>query len=170
MLKNSFVAAGMAGIFLITATACSNLPGNPGQQGAAIGGLGGAAVGAAVGGSQHRLLGVLLGGAIGAGGGYLIGANKDKITGKDSQAAQEAVRQAQTRPATPEQVRGAATADVNADGFVTMDEIIAMKKAGLSDQQMVERLRATGQVFELTLEQQKFLRSFRRSTGRFGTA
>ena len=52
------------------------------------------------GGSENRLLGALLGGAIGAGGGYLIGANWDKITGKDSEGAQAASREAQTEPAT----------------------------------------------------------------------
>ena len=51
----------------------------------------------------------------------------------------------------------APTADVNGDGFVTMDEVVAMRAAGFSDQQMLERLRATGQVFELTPEQQRYL-------------
>lgn len=124
-----------------------------------MGGVGGAAVGAAVGGSEHRLLGALLGGALGAGGGYLIGANKDRITGHDSAGAQEAVRGAQAQPATPDQVRTAATADLNSDGFVTMDEIVAMRQAGLPDQQMIDRLRATGQVFELNPDQQNYLRS-----------
>ena len=158
-MLRTFVTSGMAGILLIGGVGCSELPGTPGQQGAAIGGVSGAAAGAAIGGSEHRLLGALLGGAIGAGGGYLIGANKDRITGKDSAAAQEAMHRAQTTPATAPQVQSASTADVNNDGFVTMDEIVAMRQAGLSDQQMVERLRATGQVFELTPEQQTYLRN-----------
>jgi hypothetical protein len=53
----------------------------------------------------------------------------------------------------------ATTADVNGDGFVTLDEVVAMRQAGLSDQQMLERLRLTGQVFELTAEQEQHLRS-----------
>jgi hypothetical protein len=142
-----------------TSTGCKEAPGTPGQQGAAIGGVSGAAAGALIGGEHHRLLGALIGGAVGAGGGYLIGANKDRITGHDQAGAQEAVRRAQENPATPQQAMGAATADLNGDGFVTMDEVVAMKQAGLSDQQMTEKLRATGQVFELSPQQQAYLRN-----------
>ncbi len=144
---------------VVTAVGCKNLPGTPGEQGAGIGGVSGAAVGAAVGGEHHRLLGALLGGAVGAGGGYLIGANKDRITGHDTAAAQEAVQRAQANPATPQQALSAPTADLNGDGFVTMDEVVAMKRAGLSDDQMLQRLQATGQVFELSPQQQEYLRS-----------
>jgi hypothetical protein len=151
--------AGLAALFLSCVVGCKNLPGTPGQQGAAIGGLGGAAAGAAIGGSEHRLVGALLGGAVGAGGGYLIGANSDRLTHHDTDAAQEAARRAQTAPATPAMARSATTADLNGDGFVTMDEIVALKQAGLSDQQIVDRMRATGQVFELTAEQQSYLRT-----------
>jgi len=105
------------------------------------------------------LLGALLGGALGAGGGYLIGANWDKITGKDSAGAQEAAREAQARPATVEDAQRATTADLDGDGFVTMDEVVAMERAGFSDQKMIDRLRATGQIFELTAEQKNYLRS-----------
>src|ERR1041385_309316 len=113
---------------------CENLPGTPKTQGATIGGVGGAAAGAAVAGEHHRLLGALLGGAIGAGGGYLIGANSDRLAQRDTQGAQRAVQNAQTQPATPQQAASATTADLNGDGFVTLDEVIAMKQAGLSDQ------------------------------------
>src|ERR1043166_1487409 len=148
----------LAGLLAATA-GCERLPGTPGQQGAAIGGVGGAATGAIVGGQHHRLVGALLGGALGAGGGYLIGANKDKITGHDTASAQAAVQKAQANLATPKEALSARTADLNNDGFVTMDEIVGMKKAGLSDQQIVERMQATGQVFELTPEQQNYLRT-----------
>src|ERR1051325_2343582 len=144
---------------LLSATGCSNLPGQPGTQGAVIGGVGGAAAGAAIGGGKHQVLGALLGGAIGAAGGYVIGANKDKILNKDTGGAQEATRQAQSQPATAQQALNAPTADLNGDGFVTLDEVAAMRQAGLSDQQMIDRLRATGQVFELTAEQQQYLRN-----------
>lgn len=137
---------------------CEQLPGKPGTQGAAIGGVGGAAAGAAIAGEHHRLLGALLGGAVGAGGGYLIGANADRITGRDSAAAQESMQRAQTAPATPQQALSAPTADLNGDGFVTMDEVVAMRQAGLSDAIMLEKLRATGQVFELAPDQQDYLR------------
>src|SRR5205814_7192521 len=110
-----------------------------------------------LGGEHHRLLGALLGGAIGAGGGYVVGANSDRILNRDTGAAQEAMQRAQTAPATPEQARSAPTADLNGDGFVTMDEVIAMRQAGLSDQAILDKLRATGQVFELTPAQQQYL-------------
>src|SRR5438552_8954594 len=152
-----FYKAALAGALIAASVGCEQLPGTHGQQGAAIGGVGGAAVGAAAGGEHHRLLGALLGGAIGAGGGYLIGANSERITGHDTAAAQQANSNAQARPATAQDAVNAPTADLNGDGFVTLDEVLAMKQAGLPDQVMIEKLRATGQVFELTPEQQQFL-------------
>ncbi len=158
-LNYRLLTIGSLGALLLAATACHNLPGTPGQQGAAMGGVGGAAAGALVGGEHHRLLGALLGGAVGAGGGYLIGANSDRITGHDHAAAEEAVKRAQAHPATPQEAMNAPTADLNGDGFVTMDEVVAMKQAGFSDQQILQKMQATGQVFELTPEQQNYLRT-----------
>lgn len=152
------VSMGSAALLVASATGCKELPGNPKQQGATIGGLGGAAAGAAIA-KDNRLLGALIGGAIGAGGGYLIGANSDRISGKDRKSAEEAVSRAQTNPATAEQAKAATTGDINNDGFVTMDEVVALEKADFTDEQILERLRATGQVFELTSEQQTFLRN-----------
>src|SRR5687767_1460373 len=157
MLKK-YSVYGLAGALLVAATGCENLPGDERAQGATIGGVSGAAVGAAVGG-ENRLLGALLGGAIGAGGGYLIGANWDKIRGRDSEGAQQASREAQAQPATAEDAQRATTADLDSDGFVTMDEVVAMERAGFSDDKILERLRATGQVFELTTEQKNYLRT-----------
>ena len=99
----------------------------------------------------------MLGGAIGAGGGYVIGANSDRITGRDRAGAEQAVRSAQTRPATAEDALRAQTADLNSDGFVTLDEVVAMRAANFSDQQILDRLAATSQIFELTAEQQQYL-------------
>ena len=150
---------GLAAALLASSTGCQQLPGSPGQQGAAIGGVGGAATGAAVAGENHRLLGAVVGGLVGAGGGYLIGANKDRILGHDTAGAEAAVRNAQAHPATPQQALNAPTADLNNDGFVTMDEVVAMRQAGFSDQQMLDKIRATGQVFELTPEAASYLRA-----------
>ena len=144
---------------VLSLTGCSNLPGSDKQQGAVIGGLGGAAAGAAIGGENHRLLGALLGGALGAGGGYVVGANSDRILKRDTSGAETATKSAQTTPATAQDALKATTADLNSDGFVTLDEVVAMQKGGLSEQQMVSRLEATGQVFELTPEQQEYLTS-----------
>ena len=159
MIGNFVVSAASAAALLVTATGCHNLPGSPGAQGATIGGVGGAAAGALIGGEHHRLLGALLGGAVGAGGGYLVGANKDRIMGHDQSGAAEAVRRAQANPATPQQAMNAPTADLNGDGFVTMDEVVAIRQAGFSDQQMLQKLSATGQVFELSPDQQNYLRT-----------
>jgi hypothetical protein len=149
------LAAGAAAIAPLTG--CENLPGDRGTQGAVIGGVGGAAAGAAVAGSGNRLLGALLGGALGAGGGYLVGAEIDKVDRRDREGAVEAVQRAQNNPATPEQARAAATADVNGDGFVTLDEVVAMRQAGFGNDEMIRRLEATGQVFELNAEQEQYL-------------
>ncbi|HEV8543128.1 MAG TPA: YMGG-like glycine zipper-containing protein [Verrucomicrobiae bacterium] len=146
---------GVVGASALALAGCSNLPGNNQQQGAVIGGASGAAVGAAV--SHNHALGAIIGGAVGAAGGYVVGANKDKIFAKDKSGADEAARRSQESPATPDQARAAATADLNNDGFVTLDEVVAMRQAGLTDDQMLQRLRATNQVFDLTSDQQRYL-------------
>lgn len=159
MLKSKWIHVGILGTFLLGVTGCEQLPGNRKSQGAAIGGLGGAAVGAAVGGSEHRLLGALIGGALGAGGGYVIAAKTDHIDNKDTQAAQTAAQKAEQNPASAQDALRATSADINSDGFVTMDEVVAMKRAGLSDETMLARLRTTNQIFELTDDQKRYLAS-----------
>lgn len=149
LLSVSLVAMPMAG--------CQDLPGSDEQQGAVLGGLGGAAAGAIIGGGDNRLLGALIGGALGAGGGYLVGANKDKIMGKDDEDARQAVERAQEDPATAEDVENATTADLNDDGFVTLDEVVAMEEAELGDREILQRLESTDQVFELTNDQREYL-------------
>ncbi|WP_428940511.1 glycine zipper 2TM domain-containing protein [Fontivita pretiosa] len=137
---------------------CESLPGDEKTQGAVIGGLAGAGAGAVLAGEDNRLLGALIGGAAGAGGGYLIGANWDKITGDEKDEAQAANRRAESDPVTAADARDAQTADINRDGFVTLDEVVAMEDAGLSDSQMIQRLRRTQQYFELTERQEQYLR------------
>jgi len=152
------ILVGLSAVTLIGASAgCESLPGSRGTQGAVIGGAAGAATGAAVS-SNNRLLGALIGGALGAGGGYLIGAHTDWFGDDDADVeARQAIRQAQLSPATVDDVDDSNTADLNADGFVTMDELIAMENAGLTDEQMLGRLRLTDQVFELTPDQRSRL-------------
>jgi hypothetical protein len=150
----------LGGLTLSPLVGCENLPGSRGTQGAVIGGAGGAVLGAVIA-KQNRLLGALIGGALGAGGGYLIGAKTDwfgKDKDKNRSAAEDAVDKAQRDPATADEARHASTADVNNDGFVTLDEVVAMKNAGLSDSQMIKRLEATDQVFDLNSDQEKVLR------------
>jgi uncharacterized membrane protein YebE (DUF533 family) len=147
----------LVGLSALSLVGCENLPGSKGTQGAVIGGASGATVGALVGGHEHRLVGTLLGGALGAAGGYVVGANSDRILGRDQSSAEEAARRSQEHPATAQDALRSTTADLNNDGFVTLDEVVAMRDAGLSDGQMLDRLRATNQVFELTPEQRQYL-------------
>lgn len=158
MSKRTLIVAVAAGAAAAgPMTGCKNLPGTGGQQGAVIGGAGGAVAGAAIA-RGNPLLGALIGGAVGAGGGYLIGAEQDKVRNRDQEGAMQSIQNAQSNPATPEQARNAPTADVNGDGYVTLDEVIAVKNAGFSDAEIIRRLRATNQVFELTADQQQQLR------------
>ncbi len=145
-------------IFITLFSGCQTLPGTNEQQGA----VGGAALGAILGSTiaENHVFGALLGGALGAGGGYLIGANYEKLRGGDEEDrsdAQQAVTEATNHPATAEDVNNSSTADLNGDGFVTMDEVVAMDQAGLSNEEMSNRLKATGQVFDLNAEQKNRL-------------
>jgi hypothetical protein len=157
MRKHGLISMVLIGSLSIGPLAgCSSLPGRSKEQGAVIGGVGGALAGAALG-KGRRGLGALVGGVLGAGGGYLIGAQKDKVDDKRRDEAVAAHRRAEQNPAKPDDVEKARTADLNDDGFVTLDEVIAMERANLSDHDMVDRLQRTGQVFELTDEQEKYL-------------
>lgn len=153
-LIGSLALAPLAGL-----SGCSKLPGNSKEQGTVIGGVGGALAGAVLGGAgnKSRAIGALLGGALGAGGGYLIGAQKDKVDSKKRDEAIAASRRAERDPAKAQDVERARTADLNDDGFVTLDEVVAMERANLSDREMIDRLDRTGQVFELTEEQERYL-------------
>jgi len=103
----------------------------------------------------------LLGGSLGFGGGYVVGVSPEKLDGKarsdDRDDALRANDRAERNPAEVEDVAAAQSADVNADGFVTLDEIIAMERAGLSDEEEIARLRGTGEVFELSTQQERYL-------------
>lgn len=146
---------GVIAVLVTGMVGCSSLPGSDAQQGAVIGGASGAAVGAAVS-KENRALGAVIGGAVGAAGGYVIGKNADKMTGNDSDE-ETASRKAEEAPVTATQAKTSPSADVNSDGFVTLDEVVALKDANLTDDQIIERLRATKQVFELTTEQRRYL-------------
>jgi hypothetical protein len=85
---------------------------------------------------------------------YLIG---QLPTQTDPAAASRASQQAQQTPATPQQARQSPTADLNRDGFVTLDEVVALRDAGLDDHEITRRLLATHQVFALTANQEDYL-------------
>ncbi len=143
-------------IIALPMTSCESLPGNTETQSAVIGGIGGAALGALIA-EDNRLLGGLIGAALGAGGGYLIGTHIENVREDDRESAREAARNASQDPARPEDARRTTTADLNNDGFVTLDEVVAMDEAGLIDDEIIRRLEATDFVFELTEHQEQWL-------------
>ncbi len=164
MFKRTLVSSSLIGaLALAPLTGCENLPGGEKEQGAVIGGVGGAVAGAALA-KDNRLIGGLIGGALGAGGGYLIGAQVEKTRdGKDRDRNRDdaitASRRAESQPAQASDVDKSRTADLNDDGFVTLDEVVAMEKADLADTEMIDRLERTDQVFELTQYQEDYLRT-----------
>lgn len=81
MMKTNLILA-MAGTLALSACVDPNAyPNDPNarqRQGAIIGGLTGAVVGAAVSSDDDRLKGAIVGGALGAGGGAIVGADLDR--------------------------------------------------------------------------------------------
>lgn len=71
--------------------------------------------------------------------------------------ARQAIENARAKPVSADDIARAPTDHANSDGFVTFDELIAMKRAGLDDEDMLEQLRPTGQVFDLTPNQKQAL-------------
>lgn len=100
----------------------------------------------------------MLGADLGAAGGWLIAATPQRLAGNSADAARQASERAEQHPANPADAQAAPTADLNNDGFVTLDEVLAMRRAGLDDATMIRRLQATGQVFTITDRQQQYLR------------
>lgn len=155
--RNAMCGMLIGSLSLAPLTGCENLPGSKSTQGAVIGGAGGAAAGAAIA-KHNRLVGGLIGGALGAGGGYLIGAAINKNDHEHKDEAIKASDRDRTNPPTTDDVRRSRTADLNNDGYVTLNEVVAMRKADLSDDEMINRLQDTGQVFSLSSEQENYLR------------
>lgn len=149
-MKNNLVLIGgiCAGLGL---AGCSSAPGTSGQQGAVVGGATGAAVGAAV--TKNRALGAVIGGAVGAAGGYAVGSKTGHLDKKDNTTTTTTT----TAPDSVEHTATGATADLNHDGFVTLDEIVKLEKGGESDEEIIRRVQATGLTFDLNDEQRKYL-------------
>lgn len=93
----------------------------------------------------------------GPGGGWIIAATTDHIQQQSLGSAQQANRMAEQQPAGPGDIERADNCDLNGDGFVTMDEVLALKRANLTDEQLITRVRRTPQVFSLTDRQQQYL-------------
>jgi hypothetical protein len=102
-------------------------------------------------------LAYLTGGDLGIGGGFLIGAAPEKIKQHLNTEAVAAAQKAEQSPAQPLQTHDSTTADLNRDGYVTLDEILAMVRAGLNDGEIQDRLKKTGYIFQITPEQERYL-------------
>src|SRR5687767_7809633 len=149
---------GSLGLAPLAGTGCESLPGDEKTQGAVIGGAGGALAGALLGGDDNRLLGGLIGGALGAAGGYVVGAQVEKNNKDNKDEAIQASESDRRDPPRASDVRGSRTADLNDDGFVTLNEVVAMEDSDLSADEMIRRLKETGQVFYLSESQEDYLR------------
>jgi len=94
---------------------------------------------------------------LGPTGGFLIAAAPEKFDQHKEREAITVSQKAEQSPATVADARNSVTADLNGDGYVTLDEVVALKHAGLSDAEIVSRLDNTHQVFSLTPEQERYL-------------
>ncbi len=108
--------------------------------------------------ANDSVLSMLVNGKLGNSNGTLVAAAWPKIQEHQSGEAIDAAKKAQVDPAKPADVRNSSTADLNGDGFVTSDEIVAMQKAALSQRQIISRLQQTFYHFELTPPQREYLR------------
>ncbi|HEY4311667.1 MAG TPA: hypothetical protein VGN12_19635 [Pirellulales bacterium] len=144
----------LSSLLILPFAGCESLPGNDANKDVVAGGFTNTPRSQPKTGGHFATDDKVVGGLLGADGGFLIGQQPDK---NDRAEAQLASDQAQKSPASPAQARQSATADLNKDGFVTLDEVVAMRDAGLDDQQMIHRLQATGQVFFLTQSQADYL-------------
>src|SRR5207244_4438276 len=100
-------------------------------------------------------LAYLTGGDLGIGGGFLIGAAPDMIKEHRHSQAVASAEKAEQSPATLQLVHDSTTADLNKDGFVTLDEILALVRSGLNDEEIQDRLKKTGFLFQITPEQER---------------
>lgn len=109
---------------------------------------GGAAAGALV--AENALAGALIGGAVGAASAHLIGAHTDWFEGDRRDEARHAAERSGSVTYTSQEALQAESADLNEDGLVTTQELIALERAGLGDAEILQKLRATNHVFQLS--------------------
>src|SRR5437667_10571253 len=99
MPRRTLISVALIGsLGLAPLTGCENLPGGKKEQGAVIGGAGGALAGAAVGGKGHRTGGALIGGLLGAGGGSLTGPQMKTNDASHKDEGTTAYHTSQTNP------------------------------------------------------------------------
>ncbi len=154
MNKTIFIQALLVDVLSVGLVGCENLfTGSTRSQGAVGGGSGGVAVGSATG---QNFSGTSRAKVLEPGASYVIEANNAEVASGNPSAAAPA----QFLSILARKVLISSTADLNGDGFVTLDEVLAMKEAGLTDDEMLERMRATNQIFAPTVPQQDYLRNY----------
>jgi hypothetical protein len=116
------------------------------QNGALIGGLGGAAVGAGIGSVSHGRAGegALIGGAIGAIGGALVGNQMDK--NEEKREAHYASSRYESRSSRGEYQT------------VTSQDVVDWSNRGLRDDIIIDRIERSGSTFKLTAADENQLR------------
>jgi hypothetical protein len=95
--------------------------------------------------------------AAGPGGGWIIGARTNWIDRNRLDLAKRSNDAARQSPASVGSIDHSDDADLNSDGFVTLDEILAMKRAGLSNSTIIKRINETPQVFSINARQEQYL-------------
>lgn len=142
-MKSLIIIVLAVGVTLTTTVSGGCQTPNYQRNGTILGGLGGAGLGAAIGNkSQNALPGALIGGAIGAIAGNALGEGVDQ----DRAAAQQ---QAYAQGAGAQAARGA----------VTPQDVIAMSRAGLSEDVIATHVRTNGVTQQLQANDLIYLRS-----------
>lgn len=156
-------------------TACANLPYSPQTEASVAGAAAGALAGGVLAGEEDETLGAVLGALAGAGAGYVLSSETNWFTddvpedndhhhhsSSDHSPSSFFDHLAYTRvhPATIASVYTDDDADLNGDGMVTTDELVAMAHSELSQDQIIARLNATDQVFFVTARQRQRLLAY----------
>lgn len=156
--RKKFLVCVVAVAALTAAVAgCARMPYDRTTQTTVGGAVAGAAIGAILADEDNALLGAVLGGLAGAAAGHVIGARTSWFGEGNEQAFNRTATQAMNESVSVEDVYGSSDADLNNDGLVTQEELITLSNAGLTADEMINRLQATNQVFHVTRQQRQSL-------------
>ncbi|WP_254508447.1 glycine zipper domain-containing protein [Anatilimnocola floriformis] len=146
-MKSLIIIVLAIGVTLTTTVSGGCQTPNYQRNGTILGGLGGAGLGAAIGNkSQNALAGGLIGGAIGAIAGNAVG---EGIDNDRAVATQQAAQQGYAQGAGAQAVKGA----------VTPQDVVAMSRAGLSEDVIASHVRANGVTQQLQVNDLIYLRN-----------
>jgi hypothetical protein len=146
-MKSLIIIVLAIGVTLATTVSAGCQTPNYQRNGTILGGLGGAGLGAAIGNkSQNALAGGLIGGAIGAIAGNAVGEGIDQDR---AAVQQQAAQQGYAQGAGMQAARGA----------VTPQDVIAMSRAGLSEDVIATHVRTNGVTQQLQVNDLIYLRN-----------